>query len=123
MYADVNLLFPYLKGAAQASLSKTGHPIPTKVSSISTAENKAYNITGSHEVAGSSTDGSSAAGKSGGSLSLDALAKAKKALKMQKELAEKLKKIPLVSLHLISFCPEVLEVEKYSCYIGIVMCS
>ncbi|KAJ0052215.1 hypothetical protein Pint_00145 [Pistacia integerrima] len=37
---------------------------------------------------------SSAAGKSG-SLSLDALAKAKKALQMQKELLEKLKNIPL----------------------------
>ncbi|XP_022139033.1 protein RDM16 isoform X4 [Momordica charantia] len=44
----------------------------------------------------SSTDGpSSTAGKSG-NLSLDALAKAKKALQMQKELAEKLKKIPLM---------------------------
>ncbi|KAK7845819.1 hypothetical protein CFP56_008859, partial [Quercus suber] len=39
---------------------------------------------------------SSAAGKSG-SLSLDALAKAKKALQMQKELSEKLKKIPLLN--------------------------
>ncbi|XP_048236176.1 protein RDM16 isoform X3 [Ricinus communis] len=44
-----------------------------------------------------STDGtSSAAGKSG-TLPLDALAKAKKALQMQKELAEKLKKIPQLS--------------------------
>ncbi|XP_024462972.2 protein RDM16 isoform X3 [Populus trichocarpa] len=44
-----------------------------------------------------STDGtSSAAGKSG-NLSLDALAKAKKALQMQKELSEKLKKLPLSS--------------------------
>ncbi|XVE99441.1 hypothetical protein REPUB_Repub03eG0198000 [Reevesia pubescens] len=85
---------PVQNGAAQASLPKTGHPLPTKVPSISTAENKAYSITGSHEVTGSSTDGSSAAGKSGGSLSLDALAKAKKALQKQKELAEKLKKIP-----------------------------
>ncbi|KAK7834585.1 protein rdm16 [Quercus suber] len=39
---------------------------------------------------------SSATGKSG-SLSLDALAKAKKALQMQKELSEKLKKIPLLN--------------------------
>ncbi|KAJ0035551.1 hypothetical protein Pint_25798 [Pistacia integerrima] len=39
---------------------------------------------------------SSGAGKSG-SLSLDALAKAKKALQMQKELSEKLKKIPLLN--------------------------
>uniref|UniRef100_A0A9I9E147 Uncharacterized protein n=1 Tax=Cucumis melo TaxID=3656 RepID=A0A9I9E147_CUCME len=69
------------------------------VSSISTTnENKGVSITRSHEVHGkSSTDGtSSTAGKSG-NLSLDALAKAKKALQMQKELAEKLKKIPLVS--------------------------
>lgn len=74
-------------------------PLPTKVSSISTTnENKGVTITRSHEVPGkSSTDGtSSAAGKSG-SLSLDALAKAKKALQMQKELSEKLKRIPLVS--------------------------
>ncbi|KAH9703315.1 protein RDM16 [Citrus sinensis] len=77
-----------------------GHPpFPTKVSSISTTnENKGVSITRSHEVHGkSSTDGtSSAAGKSG-SLSLDALAKAKKALQMQKELSEKLKKIPTLS--------------------------
>ncbi|XP_021295883.1 protein RDM16 isoform X1 [Herrania umbratica] len=85
---------PVQNGAAQASLPRTGHPLSTKVPFISTAENKAYSITGSHEVTGSSTDGSSAAGKSGGNLSLDALAKAKKALQMQKELAEKLKKIP-----------------------------
>ncbi|OAY38728.1 hypothetical protein MANES_10G038800v8 [Manihot esculenta] len=75
------------------------HPLPIKVSSISnTNENRGVSITRSHEVPGkSSTDGaSSAAGKSG-SLSLDALAKAKKALQMQKELSEKLKKIPLLS--------------------------
>nr|POE95379.1 hypothetical protein CFP56_22639 [Quercus suber] len=47
---------------------------------------------GNEMVAGTS----SAAGKSG-SLSLDALAKAKKALQMQKELSEKLKKIPLLN--------------------------
>lgn len=77
------------------------HSLPTKVSSISTThENKGVSITRSHEVPGkSSTDGtSSTAGKSG-SLSLDALAKAKKALQMQKELAEKLKKIPVVSCY------------------------
>ncbi|XP_010253390.1 PREDICTED: U4/U6 small nuclear ribonucleoprotein Prp3 isoform X2 [Nelumbo nucifera] len=71
-------------------------PTATKVSSISTTnENKGVSITRSHEVHGnSSTDGTtSAAGKSA-SLSLDALAKAKKALQMQKELSEKLKKIP-----------------------------
>ncbi|KAF2318630.1 hypothetical protein GH714_009457 [Hevea brasiliensis] len=97
-------------GAALDSFTKTSsfvpensmgpvHPLPTKVSSLSnTNENKGVSITRSHEVPGkSSTDGtSSAAGKSG-SLSLDALAKAKKALQMQKELSEKLKKIPLLS--------------------------
>ncbi|XP_031270755.1 protein RDM16-like [Pistacia vera] len=74
-------------------------PLSTKVSSIyTTNENKGVSITRSHEVPGkSSTDGtSSGAGKSG-SLSLDALAKAKKALQMQKELSEKLKKIPLLN--------------------------
>ncbi|OMO69486.1 hypothetical protein CCACVL1_19468 [Corchorus capsularis] len=84
-------------GAARASLPRTGHPLPTKVPSISTAENNEYSITGSHEVTGSSTDGSSAAGKSGGNLSLDALAKAKMALQKQKLLAEKLKKIPTLN--------------------------
>ncbi|XP_062155047.1 protein RDM16 isoform X2 [Alnus glutinosa] len=80
--------------------SAPGHPFPTKVSSISTTnENKGVSITRSHEVPGkSSTDGSSsAAGKSGSLSSLDALAKAKKALQMQKELSEKLKKIPLLN--------------------------
>ncbi|PON75357.1 U4/U6 small nuclear ribonucleoprotein Prp [Parasponia andersonii] len=75
------------------------HPLPTKVSSISTThENKGVSITRSHEVPGkSSTDGtSSTAGKSG-SLSLDVLAKAKKALQIQKELSEKLKKLPLLN--------------------------
>lgn len=72
---------------------------PTKVSSISTTNENKGSITGSHEVPGkTSTDGPySAAGKTG-SLSLDALAKAKKALQMKKEIAEKLKKIPFVSL-------------------------
>ncbi|KAK8629685.1 hypothetical protein V6N13_078518 [Hibiscus sabdariffa] len=88
---------PVHNGAAQASLQKTGHPLPTKVSSFSTAENKAYSVTGSHEVTGSSTDGPSSTGKSGANFSLDALAKAKKALQMQKELAEKMKKIPALN--------------------------
>ncbi|XP_039070548.1 protein RDM16-like isoform X2 [Hibiscus syriacus] len=79
-----------------ASLPKTDHHPPTKVSSISTAENKAYSVTGSHEVTGSSTDVSSSTGKSA-NFSLDALAKAKKALQMQKELAEKMKKIPALN--------------------------
>ncbi|TKY50617.1 U4/U6 small nuclear ribonucleoprotein Prp3 [Spatholobus suberectus] len=69
---------------------------PIKVSSnFTTNENKGVSITRSHEVTGkSSTDGpSSTAGKTR-SLSIDALAKAKRALQMQKELSEKLKKIP-----------------------------
>lgn len=69
------------------------HPLPTKVSSISTThENKGVSITRSHEVHGnSSTDGtSSTAGKSG-NLSFDAVATAKKAIQKQKELLEKLK--------------------------------
>lgn len=71
----------------------------TKVSSISTTnENKGVNITGSHEVTGkSSTDGSATTAGKSANLSLDALAKAKKALQKQKELAEKMKKIPLLN--------------------------
>ncbi|KAG8385266.1 hypothetical protein BUALT_Bualt03G0024100 [Buddleja alternifolia] len=63
-----------------------------------TIENKGVNINRSHEVPGkSSTDGIAPdAGKSRG-LSLDALAKAKRALQMQKELAERMKKIPLLN--------------------------
>ncbi|ONK65298.1 uncharacterized protein A4U43_C07F35690 [Asparagus officinalis] len=76
------------------------HPLRTKVSSITTTnENEGVSIIRSDEVTGkSSTDGTttSVAGKSG-SLSLDALAKAKKALQMQKELSEKLKKIPTLN--------------------------
>ncbi|KAG1347508.1 protein RDM16 [Cocos nucifera] len=86
-----------LNVASKVSISTAAsHPLPTKVSSITTTnENEGVSIR-SDEVPGkSSTDGTatSVAGKSG-SLSLDALAKAKKALQMQKELAEKLKKIP-----------------------------
>ncbi|XP_075484056.1 protein RDM16-like isoform X1 [Primulina tabacum] len=71
-----------------------GQPLATKVSSM-TNENKGVNISRSHEVPGkSSTDGTASdAGKSAG-LSLDALTKAKRALQMQKELAERMKKIP-----------------------------
>jgi len=72
---------------------------PIKVSLNSTTnENKGVSITGSHEVTGkSSTDGSSSTAGRAGSLSIDALAKAKKALQMQKDLSEKLKKIPQVN--------------------------
>lgn len=84
-----------------------GPPHSIKVSPISTTnENKGVSITRSHEVTGkSSTDGSSSATGKSGSFSLDVLAKAKKALQMQKELSEKLKKIPQVRWPLIIiFC-------------------
>ncbi|KAK1322420.1 hypothetical protein QJS10_CPA03g00613 [Acorus calamus] len=71
---------------------------PIKVSSITTTNQNEDNITRSDEVPGkSSTDGTlnSTSGKNG--LSLDALAKAKKALQKQKELSEKLKKIPVLN--------------------------
>ncbi|XP_048325711.1 protein RDM16 [Ziziphus jujuba] len=77
------------RNVPETSLSPS-HPLPTKVSSISTThENKGVSITRSHEVHGkSSTDGtSSTAGKSG-NLSVDAV---KKTLQKQKELLEKLK--------------------------------
>lgn len=71
----------------------------TKVSLLSTPnENKGVNINGSHQVPGkSSTDGTASGSGKSGSLSLDALAKAKRALQMRKELAEKLKKIPALN--------------------------
>ncbi|KAJ0440290.1 putative U4/U6 small nuclear ribonucleoprotein Prp3 [Helianthus annuus] len=73
------------------------HP-PSKVSSLSTKhENEGVNSNRSHEVPGkSSTDGNSSAGKSRG-ISLDALSKAKATLLKRKELAEKMKKIPLLN--------------------------
>lgn len=74
-------------------------PPATKVSSISTTnENKGVNINRSHAVPGkSSTDGAASdAGKSA-TLSLDAKGNAKALIQRQKELAAKLKKIPLVS--------------------------
>ncbi|KAK8957789.1 hypothetical protein KSP39_PZI000152 [Platanthera zijinensis] len=81
--------------------SSNSHSVHNKVYTITaTNENEGVSIIRSDEVTGkSSTDGaasSSVAGKSG-SLSRDALAKAKKALQMQKELSEKLKKIPVVT--------------------------
>ncbi|CAN6485885.1 unnamed protein product [Victoria cruziana] len=78
------------------SSSGFNHPSTSKVSPISTThENMGVSITRSHEVPGkSSTDGTTSASGKSGSLSLDALAKAKKALQIQKELSEKLKKLP-----------------------------
>lgn len=72
----------------------------TKVSSISTTdENKGVSIVRSHEVPGkSSTDGrtSSTAGKSSTDLSLDARAKAKRAIQLGKGLKDKLKNLSSV---------------------------
>jgi U4/U6 small nuclear ribonucleoprotein PRP3 len=76
-------------------------PVPSKVSSIYTNNaNEGVSIRSDEVTVKSSTDGSatSAAGKSS-NLSLDALAKAKKALQLKKELSEKLKKLPMVRKH------------------------
>lgn len=88
----------------------------TKVSSISTTDENKGSIVRSHEVPGkSSTDGRplSTAGKSSGNLSLDALAKAKKALQLQhKGLVDKLKKLPLVrSADILYMCAFILLLE------------
>eukprot|EP01018_Ginkgo_biloba_P038063 Gb_36855 [translate_table: standard] len=73
-------------------------PSDTKVSTVfttNTVENKGDNVARSHELpAKNGTDGTASTGGKRGSLSLDALAKAKKALQIQKELSEKLKKLP-----------------------------
>ena len=81
----------------EASLVHSPSP-SIKVSPISTTnENKGVSVIRSHEVTGkSSTDGSSSTTGKSGNISLDALAKAKKALQMKKELSEKLKKISQV---------------------------
>ncbi|CAL5065327.1 unnamed protein product [Urochloa decumbens] len=74
-------------------------PVSSKVSSITTNnENEGISIRSDEVTGKSSTDGSatSAAGKSS-NLSLDALAKAKKALQLKKELSEKLKKLPMLN--------------------------
>ncbi|KAG9160819.1 hypothetical protein Leryth_008650 [Lithospermum erythrorhizon] len=74
------------------------HPTSSQVSSITTTnENTGNNSNRSHEVPGqSSTDGTASdAGKTRGLSSLDALAKAKRAL--QNKFSEKLKKISALS--------------------------
>ncbi|CAH8253738.1 unnamed protein product [Arabidopsis lyrata] len=86
--------------ASEASMAPS-QTLLTKVSSISTTDENKGSIVRSHEVPGkSSTDGRplSTAGKSSANLSLDsaALAKAQKALQLQKGLAEKLKNLPLL---------------------------
>lgn len=75
--------------------------LSSKVSLLTTNnENEGVSIRSDEVTGKSSTDGSatSAAGKSS-NLSLDALAKAKKALQLKKELSEKLKKLPMVRNH------------------------
>lgn len=69
----------------------------TKVTISPTDENKGVSIVGSHEVHGkSSTDGTTS-GQTSSNLSLDALAKAKKAIQLGKGLADRLKKLSSVS--------------------------
>ncbi|XP_071692486.1 protein RDM16-like isoform X1 [Rutidosis leptorrhynchoides] len=84
----------------ETSLAPSQPPSSSKVSLISSKhENEGVNSNRSHEVPGkSSTDGNSAdaAGKSGG-ISLDVLSKAKATLLKRKELAEKMKKIPMLN--------------------------
>ncbi|OIT32674.1 PREDICTED: U4/U6 small nuclear ribonucleoprotein Prp3 [Nicotiana attenuata] len=74
-------------------------PPATKVSSISTTnENKGVNINRSHAVPGkSSTDGAASDAGKTATLSLDAKGNAKALIQRQKELAAKLKKIPLLN--------------------------
>jgi hypothetical protein len=75
--------------------------VSSKVSSITTNnENEGVSIRSDEVTGKSSTDGSATSAISkGSSLSLDALAKAKKALQLKKELSEKLKKLPEVRNH------------------------
>ncbi|KAK3141999.1 hypothetical protein QOZ80_4BG0340890 [Eleusine coracana subsp. coracana] len=79
-----------LNAAVQSSV-----PVSSKVSSITTNKENGVSFRSDEVTGKSSTDGSatSAVGKSS-NLSLDALAKAKKALQLKKELSEKLKKLP-----------------------------
>lgn len=91
----------YSSIASETSLAPS-QTLLTKVSSISTKdENKGVSIVRSHEVPGkSSTDGktSSTAGKSSANLSLDAIAKAKKAIQLGKGLADRMKNLPSVKI-------------------------
>jgi hypothetical protein len=105
IYFYVDFLSHILQAGSQQPLSAvsvpSSVPIPSKVSSISTNNaNEGVSIRSDEVTVKSSTDGSamSAASKSS-NLSLDALAKAKKALQLKKELSEKLKKLPMVRKH------------------------
>ena len=104
LFQGVALGSPAVMPASVVVTSLAPPSFPIKVSSITTTnENKGVSINRSHEDSGkSSTDGSSTtAGKLGSLSSSDALAKAKKALQMQKLLSAKLKKIPQVNCLLV----------------------
>ncbi|KAF7071972.1 hypothetical protein CFC21_077179 [Triticum aestivum] len=85
--------------SAPAVAVPSANPVSSKVSSITTTnENGGVSIRSDEVTGKSSTDGtanSSAARSS--NLSLDALAKAKKALQLKKELSEKLKRLPALN--------------------------
>lgn len=70
-------------------------PVASKVSSITTTnENGGVSIRSDEVTGKSSTDGTASRSSN---LSLDALAKAKKALQLKKELSEKLKRLPMLN--------------------------
>ncbi|VAI30994.1 unnamed protein product [Triticum turgidum subsp. durum] len=85
--------------SAPAVAVPSANPVSSKVSSITTTnENGGVSIRSDEVTGKSSTDGTanSSAGRSS-NLSLDALAKAKKALQLKKELSEKLKRLPALN--------------------------
>ncbi|VAI30992.1 unnamed protein product [Triticum turgidum subsp. durum] len=96
----------HMRGGAQQPLNSapavavpSANPVSSKVSSITTTnENGGVSIRSDEVTGKSSTDGTanSSAGRSS-NLSLDALAKAKKALQLKKELSEKLKRLPALN--------------------------
>ncbi|KAF7093388.1 hypothetical protein CFC21_095802 [Triticum aestivum] len=86
--------------SAPAAAVPSAYPVPSKVYSITTTtENRGVSIRSDEVTGKSSADGTanSSAGTSS-NLSLDALAKAKKALHLKKELSEKLKRLPVRNL-------------------------
>ncbi|KAM3256269.1 hypothetical protein ACQJBY_049014 [Aegilops geniculata] len=85
--------------SAPAVAVPSANPVSSKVSPITTTnENGGVSIRSDEVTGKSSTDGTanSSAGRSS-NLSLDALAKAKKALQLKKELSEKLKRLPALN--------------------------
>ncbi|KAF7093387.1 hypothetical protein CFC21_095801 [Triticum aestivum] len=97
----LHLNFILQRGAlnsAPAAAVPSAYPVPSKVYSITTTtENRGVSIRSDEVTGKSSADGTanSSAGTSS-NLSLDALAKAKKALHLKKELSEKLKRLPVI---------------------------